>query len=166
MGNYSQTFPHAAGATVTERPWLAGALAGLIGGIVMAMFAMTVTAIMGQGVWMPLRLIAASILGVDALVGGVGVLMAGLIMHMMASVIFGLIFAAIVGAAGPAMAFGAGIVYGIVIWAGMTYIGLPIADPTMQARVVMMGGPWFVEHLIFGGMLFLTPLLAHAMRRS
>lgn len=140
-----------------------GAVAGIIAGIVMAMFTMMYAGMMGMGFWMPLRLIAATLFGVDALVGTGGVLFVGLVLHMVVSAVFGIIFAAIVGArTSGAAAVGWGLIYGVAIWAVMGFLVVPVANSTMNPRLPMMAGAFFIEHLLFGITLGITPAL---MRR-
>lgn len=160
MGTYTHAHPEA--GSFPHRPYGAGALAGLIAGIVMAIVSMIVAATTGAGASMPLRGIAAALFGVDALVGGRGILLVGLMIHLAVSVVAGLVFAGIVGNVRTGVAFGAGIVYGIIIWAVNTFGILPAINPIMSARLAMMPGPWFVFHLIYGGMLFLVPILHRA----
>jgi uncharacterized membrane protein YagU involved in acid resistance len=160
MGTYTHAHPGL--ASIRHRPYGAGALAGLIAGIVMAIISMIVAASMGAGATMPLRGIAAALFGVDALVGGMGILVVGLMIHLAFSVVAGLVFAGIVGNVRTGVAFAAGIVWGIIIWAVNTFGILPATNPTMSARSAMMPGWWFVFHLIYGGMLFLVPVLHRA----
>ena len=129
----------------------AGIGAGIIGGIVMAAFAMMYAGAMGMGFWTPLRLIAAPTSGVTALIGGGGILLWGMVIHLMMSAIFGVILAAILPRrVGNAAGFGWGILYGIAVWAVMTFLALPVVNSTMQARIALMQGSWFFEHLLFG----------------
>lgn len=142
---------------------LGGLVAGLVAGVAMAMVAMIRAGVTGMGFWLPPKQIAATLFGVDALIGGAGVIVTGLMIHMMTSAIFGVVFGLIGGGrifAWAAMALG--FLYGVIIWAGMTFIGLPVVNEVMRDRVAMQPVWWFGYHLIFGGMLFLTPLLAKA----
>jgi uncharacterized membrane protein YagU involved in acid resistance len=150
---------------------LGGLVAGVIAGIAMGMVSMLHAEATGEGFFLPLKLIAAAVYGVDALIGDAGVIVAGMAIHMMNSMIFGLIFSLLVGRRTSGIAALVwGLIYGAAIWALMTFIALPMADPTMRERVPLMPFSWFISHLVFGGMLFLTPLLSraftHAGRRS
>jgi hypothetical protein len=145
---------------------LGGIISGVIAGIVMAMFAMGYAAMMGMGLLTPLRLIGATLFGVDALIGGGIVLMASLIIHMMVSAVLGIIFAALLPrTAGAGKAAILGVVYGIVVWAVNTYITLPIVNPTMSARIPIMAGAFWFEHVLFGAFLGTAPALVRRLSR-
>ncbi len=155
---YEGTRGHA-GSTAREVA-LAGVVSGIIGGVLMAMFAMFYMGAIGMGFWTPLRGIAATLLGVNALVAGAGALVLGVMIHMVASMGWGVLFALAIprtARAGAALAYGLGA--GIVILLVMTFLVMPWADPTMRARVDLMWGSWIVEHLIFGVGLAFTPAL-------
>lgn len=138
--------------------WIGGAIAGIIAGLALGAFAMMYAAIMGMGFWAPLKMIAATLFGDPALIGGVGVIMTGLIIHMMVSAVFGIIFAALLPrGAGGGTALLAGVAYGFAIWAVMTYLVLPWANATMYPRVQMLMGSFIFEHLLFGAVLAITP---------
>lgn len=127
-----------------------GVVAGIIGGMLMAMVMMMATAAGGMGFLTPLRLIAATFYGKDAMTGG-GPLIVGLVMHMMNAMVFGVIFAWIAGRRLPAMqALMAGVAFGVAIWAVVTFGGLPMLNPMMRERVAMMAVAWFMAHVAFG----------------
>ncbi len=89
------------GARVAGRDRLVhGALGGLAGGVIMAMIMMTVTAAMGLGLLRPLYLIAATVHQPWAMHSGgdLAPLLIGVMIHMMNSAIFGIIFALLLGA--------------------------------------------------------------------
>jgi hypothetical protein len=128
----------------------AGVVAGIIGGMLMAMIMMVATAAGGMGLLAPLRLIAATFYGKDAMAGG-GPLLVGLMVHMMNSMVFGVIFAWIAGSRRAALpALMAGVAFGIAIWAVTTFGGLPMLNPMMRERVAMMPVAWFIAHMAFG----------------
>ena len=140
----------------------AGIGAGIIGGIVMAAYAMMHGAAVGIGFWTPMRLIAATTNGVDALIGGGGTLIWGFMIHIVTAAVWGVIFAALLPRrAGVGAGFGLGLLYGIAVWAVMTFVALALLDPTMQARISLMQGSWFINHLIFGAV---TGVLVPAFR--
>lgn len=146
----------------------AGAIAGIIAGAVMGGVGMAWMGAAGMGAGLPIRNIAASWEGVDALVGGGGTIFVGWLTHLGVSAIMGIIFAGFIHnrirSAGRAV--GAGLIYSIAVWAVMTWALLDWANPTMYNRVTMILGTWFVLHLIFGTMLFTTPGLMRAFAKG
>lgn len=147
--------------TNTGRNINAGVWAGLLAGIAMAMVAMIYSAMQGSGLFAPTKQIAAVFFGPDALVGGAGTIMVGMALHMMVSIMWGIIFGLIAGRFGAGSQFWFGMMYGAAVWLLMTFAVLPWLNPTMRDGVKHMPGAWFVAHLVFGGMLFLTGVFAH-----
>jgi hypothetical protein len=146
------------------RDWKAviegGGIAGIIAGIVMLVATMWYFAAQGQGVLTPLYLIAAQWLGVDALLGGIGVVLLGLATHLVLSAIFGIIFAAFThGPKFVGTALAGGIVWGFFIWLFMTYLVLSWSNPTMSSRLVLMPVWWVLANLMYGCMLAITPVI-------
>lgn len=87
----------------------------------------------------------------------------GLILHMMMSAAFGIVFALIGGSRiSTGAAFGWGLLYGVLVWVVMTWIGMPLVNEVMSERMALQSWWWFAYHLIFGGMLLLTPPLSRA----
>ncbi len=141
----------------------AGIVAGMIAGVVMAMVAMFRAGSSGLGFLLPLKLIAALFWGVPALIGGVGVLIVGLLIHMVVSGGGGMMFGLMVGNrfnAGAALV--GGVIWGIVIWAINWWVFLPWLNQVMLDRQMVMPTQWFVLHLIYGAMLFLVPSMTRA----
>ena len=129
----------------------AGILSGIIGGVLMGMLSMMVTLAMGQGFWTPMKLIAGTTHGVDVLIGGAGIVLWGLIIHMMVSAGYGVLFTLVVPrSTRPGAALAAGLIYGALIWAFMGSLIVPAINPTMHARLAMMSGWFFLEHLLYG----------------
>ena len=92
------------------------------------------------------------------------VLIAGLGTHLVVSLLYGMLFGAIVG---PRMrgiaAIVAGLVYATVIWAVMTWWVMPAVNPVMVARVgALPVWWWWTLHAIYGVVLALTPAFLHA----
>ncbi len=143
--------------------FLGGLTAGIIAGLVMAAVYMIRDWAQGMGFWLPVKNIAATYYGVEALVGGGWTIFLGLVTHVVVSAFWGLVFAWVGGARiSTGAAFFAGLLYGIAIWALMSFAVLPAINTTMLDRVSMQPGWWFGYHLIFGGMLLVTPPLARA----
>ena len=148
---------------------LTSAIAGIIAGMVMAMYAMVASAtFLGQGLFSPLYGIASPLVGQQALMTSMhqgvyftlGPAIVGLIIHMMWSAVYGVVFGLIVRALHiqGAMAVGAGMLYGIVILLVMSFIVLPIVGA--GSMPAMVGWPSFtIEHLMFGVALGLWPIV-------
>ncbi len=152
----------------TVRLIISGAIAGMVAGAVMAMYAMIASAtILHQGFFTPLYGIASPLIGPKAMVTSMqkglylapGPALLGLIVHMMWSAIFGVIFGLIVRALrlGGGEAVTAGLVYGLLVMLFMSFVVLPIVG--VAAMPGTIGWPSFtVEHLLFGLTLGLWPL--------
>jgi hypothetical protein len=139
-----------------------GIVAGITGAIVMAMWSMGYAAAQGLGFFLPMRLIAATFFGVEALVGGAGVLLAGMMLHFVTASAWGVLFALLLPRrAGYGLSLLAGLIYGaVVVLAVMTYGILPLLDPIMRERVELTMFSWIVTHVIYGVVLgLLTPFL-------
>lgn len=139
-----------------------GIIAGVTGAILMAMWSMGYAAAQGLGLFLPLRLIAATFFGVEALVGGAGVLLTGMMLHFVTASAWGVLFALLLPRdAGYAVSLLAGAAYGgIVVLVVMTYAILPALDQVMRERVELTWFSWVVTHLIYGVVLgLLTPFL-------
>jgi hypothetical protein len=137
----------------------AGAVAGLIGGMVMSGFSMIGAAAAGESVWAPARMIASTFLGPDPT--GAGAVVFGMFVHFAFSAFLGALFGLVVGRGWKlGWAVAAGVLWGAIIWAVMTWLVLPAINPAMRAEVLKSPGSWFAEHAIFGAILGLTPWLA------
>ncbi len=150
--------------TDTTGNWAAvvrwGLLAGLIGGIGMAMLMMIVTALAGMGFLVPLYAIAATFNRSWAMTHGFngGPLLVGLMLHMVNSAIFGLIFTLLLRWVFPRalalpLAAVAGMVWGLILLFVNQLIVLPIADPPMVTATSGIFGWWLVAHLMYGVVL-------------
>lgn len=152
-----------AGVAASKEAIEAGAVAGLVAGIAMSMVAMFRAWSTGMGFWLPVKNIAAMWFGVDALLGGVGTILVGMMTHMVVSIGWGAVFGLFMGrrrTIGAALLVG--LVYGTAIWFVMTYIGLPLVNETMLERVQMQPWWWLGFHWVYGMVLALTPPLARS----
>ena len=135
-----------------------GAIAGLIAGLIFAVFEMIMAAILKDAFFGPLRMISGIALGKEALQPSYGLATAvivGIIVHMIDSLIFGAIFGLIVAAV-PTLAHSATMllvaasVYGLALWLVNFYLIAPTVGwnwfPTMTNPVVQ-----FVAHIFFFG---------------
>lgn len=126
------------------------AILGLVAGIVMAMVTMMITATLGMGLWALPTMIAAVLLGPSVMMGaGVSVIMIGLIMHMVLSMMFGVIYAAIVNLVTHEFIVTA-LVFSLLLWVVNLYVlGLVIPGARMMAQHEPV---WLaiMSHLVFG----------------
>jgi hypothetical protein len=151
--------PDRAGALAREIG-AAGAVAGIAGGALMAALALLNSAAAGAGFWTPMRSVAATILGVNAFLGGAGAVLLGLAIHFSVAIVWGVLFTLVVPRdMGKGAALACGIGAGLFIFLLMTFLVVPWADPVMRATVDRAWGAWLVEHLVFGMCLALAPAL-------
>ncbi len=126
-----------------------GAIAGLIGGITMAMVTMMLTGMMGMGIWAMPKMIGGLALGPQAVMtGGVAVIVAGLMIHMMLSVMFGLVYAMIVNVVTRELWL-TGLTLGIALWLVNFYAVGAVwpAAAMMQKEPLALAA---LSHLVFG----------------
>src|SRR5690606_8906312 len=142
----------------------AAAAAGIIGGLCWAALLIGHAAATGLGGWLPVRNIAATWYGVGAFIGGAGVLAAGLLTHLIVSAAWGAVLGLFIGrqrSAGTAALVG--LLYGVAVWALMTFLVLTWTNRDMYARVMVHPWWWLGAHLLYGVLLgLLTPPLARA----
>lgn len=128
-----------------------GAIGGLIGGMVMAMVAMLSTLVAQGDLLAPLKQMGATFFTSDS--GSAGSLLAGLMLHMMMSVIFGIVFALLVRdrATGFGPLIVAGVIFIAVEWAVARFVVLPIVDAPLVATFGAIGG--MIAHAMYGAVL-------------
>lgn len=144
-----------------------GALAGILAGSVMMLVAMIRGGVTYAGFWLPPKLVAGLWFDTNALLGDGGVIVAGLFTHLAVSAFWGVVFALLVGRQGSTMlGIGVGLLYGIAIWAFMTWLVLPWTNDLMAARTNTIPGWWFAYHLVYGFVVGFTPTLSLALHRS
>ncbi len=137
-----------------------GVIGGLIGGMGMAMLMMVVTGLSGMGFLRPLYLLAATFNPQWAMTQGVDMvaILVGLMLHMMNSAIFGVVFALVLGAwLRQGISTGgwliAGMVWAVILFAVNQFIVLPIVDPALAQGAGSVAIWWFISHLMYGGLL-------------
>jgi hypothetical protein len=149
---------------------IAGAIAGMIGGAMMAMFTMLATATyLHMGFFTPLYVMASPLTGPQSMMTAMhagtfyfalGPAVLGLVVHMMWSALWGIIFGLI--AAGlhlrGAAAVVGGMVYGVLVMLAMSFIVAPIVGAPNFFQ--LLGWPtWTIGHLLFGMVVGLWPVL-------
>ncbi len=133
-----------------------GAVMGIVAGIAFAMFEMIVAQIMGDGFFMPLRMIGAIVLGQGALEPSYTLAtaaIAGVVVHMVLSAIYGAVFGAVASAVGVLRAnrgvlVGVATVFGLLLWLVNFYVIAPMLFPWfLMANPVVQ----FAAHTFFYG---------------
>jgi hypothetical protein len=152
-----------------RRVVVTGLMVGLIAGVMMAMYAMLASAtFLGQGFFTPLYGIASPLVGQNAMMTSMkaglywttGPALLGLMVHMLWAALYGVLFGLLVRAAHLTGVLGllAGMVYGVLVMLLMSFVVLPVVGAGSMPQ--MIGWPSFtIEHLIFGMVLGLWPLL-------
>jgi hypothetical protein len=135
-------------------------IAGLAASMVMGMLEMLFEAVSGTGFWSPVVFIAATILrDLQSATTPVPFMplpvILGLMGHMMNSVIFGIVFAAVVArrVRGVGALVGAGIVYSLVVLGVMWFAVVPLVDPVM---LKLDGLLFAIAHMMWGAALGLV----------
>jgi hypothetical protein len=165
-----------------------GAVAGLIGSIIMAMYAMLAAATyQHSGFFTPMYHIASLVIAPDTMMTSMHSAMAGhtftfafgpallgAIIHMMVGAIYGAMFGVLVRLArvSKSMTLVAGLAWGVIVFAFSCWVGLPIAAAVFDAgapirnMATIVGYPTFlVEHLIYGATLGLVLMSARLAKR-
>ena len=146
---------------------VSGTIAGIIGGVFMAIWAMFSSAAMGMGLLTPLSMIGSTFIGPEALVGGPGIMLYGLVLHLLVSMGFGVLFAAMVRRDTPNSAsILSGIAYGMGVLLLMTFIVVPLTNQVMRDRIPLMAGSFVIQHVLFGLGVALAPVLRRTFARQ
>lgn len=139
-----------------------GAVAGIVGGLAMMMFAMMYSLAVGKGFFTPGYHIASFVVGPQAMMNAMesafylapGAFLLGAAIHMMTGALYGVIFALIawrlrLHGAGAVVV---GMLYGLAIVVLMSLVVLPLfPQEEMQNMAAMFGWvPFTVEHAMYG----------------
>jgi hypothetical protein len=128
-----------------------GLFAGLVGGVVLAVFRITMALGAGGDAWHPLEMAAAPLLGERALVPGfdLSAFVLGTILHFAIAAMwgggFGFFFHGL-AARGTVIA---GALFGLVVWFTMMYVVLPLADLAELAASAPVRDA-LIGHVLFG----------------
>jgi hypothetical protein len=146
---------------------IAGIAAGIVGGILMIGFLMIYASLTGAGLTTPLKAVGALVYGVEALVAGPLALLTGASIQLGLAIILGMLFALCVSRRTSTMAaLVAGILIGIAVWLLMDLLVLPLANPTMAARVALIPLAYFVAHVLYGLGLSTTPIFIRTFTKE
>jgi hypothetical protein len=146
---------------------VAGMALGAIGGAAMLAWLMIDAALHHASPLTPLRLFGGTLLGPEALTGGVGSLLPGLLLHLVISAVLGLPFAALVPRNFPVAAAAVlGIGYAFAVMVLMTAYIVPAANPLLDEHMASFGGAWVLGRALYGAMLGFAPALRRHLSRA
>jgi hypothetical protein len=173
-------------------PWrqvVTGAAVGVVAAVAMAMFAMIAAATyQGTGFFTPLYHIASSVIdpatmmrsmeaaaGGDAFTFSAGPAAVGVGLHMLTGAFWGAIFGLLVstGRLSGWVGFLGGIVYGLAVMVVMSFVTLPViaevfggGEAISDMPRLVGWGTFTIEHVIYGAVLGLWPLLTRSEARA
>lgn len=129
---------------------MSGAGAGALAGLGMALWLAVYAGGVGLGFWLPLHAIGALFYGPVALVRADAAAL-GLLTHLLFAAALGTLFflAAPRGATRGALYLG-GAAFGMGVWLVMTFLVVPIVNPTLHARIALTQTSWLIGHFVFG----------------
>lgn len=171
--------------TSLGRAMVIGAGAGTVASLAMAMYAMLAAWEKDTGFFTPLYHIASLFISQDSMMtsmqgaamGGsafhfdLGPAVLGAMIHMMTGAMYGAMFAVVVARLALGRGLLASLVYGAMVFAVSSWIGLPIAagifdsgDQITHMAKLAGWGTFVVEHLVFG--LVLAALVTRSSART
>jgi hypothetical protein len=135
-------------------PYRVGIVGGVLGGLAMVIVALAYGLWSGQGPWLPVNLIGATLvrdlqtLPIEQLGQfNLAALIVGLILHGVLSVGLGFVFALLLPTMpGPPLIWS--LTVGPLLWMIASVLALPILNPVMAERVEVSS--FFVAHLVYG----------------
>jgi hypothetical protein len=155
------------GASDRKQAAKGGAIAGLVGGAVLVVFALIMNLATGQDIWPGMKMPGFPFIGYRATLPGfdMGPVVVGLLSHFAVSIVWGVLFGVLVYGISKGATIVAGALWGIVVWLGMFYVVLPVVGLTLVARSVPVGFAVF-EHVLFGLAVALAFLPFQRTRRT
>jgi uncharacterized YccA/Bax inhibitor family protein len=144
----------------------AGALAGLGGGLAMALVAALLTRSLGQDLWYQFEVIASVIYGPAAIAQtgfAIGPVLVGIAIHLAVAALLGALFGIVTRRVlklptdfGVPMV--TGLVFGLVIWLMAYFVVVPALNPLLLA---VYAPAFIIQHIIYGT---ITGLIYAALR--
>jgi len=127
-----------------------GAVAGLVGGIVIAIVMLVPVALRGADIWAALKAAAVPLLGARALASGfeAPAVALGVACHFAVAIAWGIAFALLAAGLSRVGTLMFGAFWGLVVWFGMHGIVLPVLHLAAFARGPII--PELVAHIAFG----------------
>jgi hypothetical protein len=127
----------------------AGVLAGLLGGLLMALWVLGQAAVAGVDGVGPVRHLGTTFTG-ERLASGASLAWA-ISLHAATSLVWGLLFAALAPRTMRwSMAVPAGLAYALGVMLVMTFLVLPVVKAPMRVEVVNWFGFWMLLHALYG----------------
>lgn len=134
---------------------LGGATAGFLAGAVMVLLSPILSLLAGISIWLPPRLIAATFLGSSAIEEtgfAIGPVLMGLVIHMITSVVLGIIFGIVTHrvlhlTTDFGLPIYAGLAYGLIVFFVAQFIILPLVNPSLAEFTVT---PFMAQNVIYG----------------
>ena len=134
---------------------LGGAIAGLGGGLAMAVIAALISLSLGHDIWLESKQIAAVVYGQDAVAqpGFVaGPVIVGTVIHLFVSAALGAIFGIVTRrvlrlTSDYGVPVLAGLIYGLLVWLIAYFIVLPVVDPLLRETYAPS---FIVQHIVYG----------------
>jgi hypothetical protein len=143
-------------------------VAGVLGGVAMAITAVILAAAHGSDPWLPLKMPSVAVYLQRALEPGfdIGPVLVGALAHLGVSVVWAIAFGYLAHELSAPVTMVVGPLWGLVAGASMIYGILPLLSLT-RLRADLPLGPTVIEHLVFGTFValpFALPRLTAAAR--
>lgn len=134
-----------------------GVVSGVVAGALLMIVMTALTAASGADIWYGMKSIAAPFVGVNAMRPGFDLLPVGygLALHFLVSVGWALAFASLFYGLSKAWTILAGAAWGVVVWLGMSFVGLPLIG-LGGVREAMPIGQALASNVFFGLMIALA----------
>ena len=153
--------PQSSASPLPDVIGLGGAIAGLAGGVAMAIVAALLSASMGQDIWHEPKRIAVIVYGPAALISpgfDPGPVLVGSLIHLLVAALLGAIFGIVTRRwlhltsdfGTPVMA---GLVYGLLIWMVAYFVVLPLVNPVL---LEVYAPAFIIQHVVYGVVLGLV----------
>ena len=153
--------PQSSASPLPDVIGLGGAIAGLAGGVAMAIVAALLSASMGQDIWHEPKRIAVIVYGPAALASpgfDPGPVLVGSLIHLLVAALLGAIFGIVTRRwlhltsdfGTPVMA---GLVYGLLIWMVAYFVVLPLVNPVL---LEVYAPAFIIQHVVYGVVLGLV----------
>jgi Family of unknown function (DUF6789) len=146
----------AANSPLPDIVGLGGALAGLAGGLAMAIVAALVSLVRGQDIWLEAKEIATVVLGSQQArqPGFIAMpILVGTLIHLIISTLLGALFGIVTRRIFRLTSdFGtpllAGLIYGMLVWFVTYFFVLPIIDPLLRESTYAPA--FIIQHIVYG----------------